>query len=57
MVCSSSRPRAAANASALTRTRSRSAPDLTSRSMADAVAVSAVSRSARLGFAHTREHI
>jgi hypothetical protein len=46
MVCSSSRPRAAANASTLMRTRSRSAPDLTSRSMAAAVAASAVSRSA-----------
>jgi hypothetical protein len=46
MVRSSSRPRAAANASALMRTRSRSAPDLTSRSMAAAVAASAVSVSA-----------
>src|ERR1700756_823544 len=46
MVRSSSRPRAAAKASTLMRTRSRSAPDLTSRSMAAAVATSADSRSA-----------
>jgi hypothetical protein len=46
MVRSSSRPQEAANASTLMRTRSRSAPDLMSRSMAAAVAASAVSRSA-----------